>query len=59
MDPLFLSRVGSLIKVIWTTAISVEIHVKAHSHTHGPQTYVRRLWFIVSVNLGYSFSVHA
>ena len=30
-----------------------------HRHTHNPQTYVRRLWLIVLVNLGYSFSVHA
>ena len=30
---------------------------RAHHRTHGPQTYVRRLWLIVLVNLGYSFNV--
>ena len=30
-----------------------------HRRTHGLQTYVQRPWLIVSVNLGYSFNVHA
>ena len=30
-----------------------------HHRIHGPQTYVRRQWLIVSVNLGYPFNVHA
>ena len=31
----------------------------AHRRTHDLQTYVQRPWLIVSVNLGYSFNVHA
>ena len=31
----------------------------SHRRIHGPQTYVRRPWLIVSVNIGYSFNVHA
>ena len=31
----------------------------AHRRIRGPQTYVRRPWLIVSVNIGYSFNVHA
>ena len=30
-----------------------------HRRIHSPQTYVRRPWLIVLVNLGYSFNVHA
>ena len=30
-----------------------------HRRANGLQTYVRRSWLIVSVNLGYSFNVHA
>ena len=30
-----------------------------YRRTHGLQTYVQRPWLIVSVNLAYSFNVHA
>ena len=33
--------------------------MSGYRRTHGLQTYVRRPWLIVSVNLGYSFNVHA
>ena len=32
---------------------------KCHRRIHGPQTYVRKPWLIVSVNLAYSFNVYA
>ena len=31
----------------------------SHRRTHGPQTYIRRLWLIVLVNLYQSFNVRA
>ena len=34
------------------------LYIPAHRRIHDPKTYVRRLWLIVSVNLGYSFNVH-
>ena len=33
--------------------------ISYHRRTHGPETYVRKPWLIVLVNLGYSFNVHA
>ena len=47
---------------MYVTALSDSTTVglpETHRRTHGLQTYVRRPWLIVSVNLEYSFNVHA